>query len=80
MLSEIKKQQQSMKQILVMTYHHIDDVASRIGHYSTNMLPVNLAQGTTVQTATNLPPGCVLQSPTALVQMQLNTASFYRKM
>ena len=31
----------------------------------------------TVQNATNLPPGCILWSHTARVQMQLNTASFY---
>ena len=33
----------------------------------------------TVQTENNLPPGCVLPSPTAWVQMRLNTASFYGK-
>ena len=31
----------------------------------------------TVQTVTNLPPGCILPTPTACNHMQLNIASFY---
>ena len=33
----------------------------------------------TVQTAPNLPPGSVLMSPTACINMRLNTATFYGK-
>ena len=41
--------------------------------------PILTVLNTTVQAATNLHPGCILPSPTACVQMRLNTASFYGK-